>query len=146
MRRFGRPGRLDGLRRVTAISGLVFKIGFVQRAQRLWRNLRRKFRRKFRRMSGLSPGVGDRRLSAEQSLERISADLSVVAADEAREFGKRIGISWIGISRNRLRPLLARLRLWRGCAKATFELIQIYFRTKLGGILTHGAPSLTQCA
>ncbi len=97
-------------------------------------------------MSGLGPGVGDRRLGAEQSLERIRAVPGVVAADEARKFGQRIGIPRIGVSRNGLRPRLARLRLWPGGAKPTFELVQIYFRPKLGGILTHGAPSLTQCS
>jgi hypothetical protein len=101
-----------------------------------------RLRRSLRRKSGLGPGVGDRRLGAEQSLERIGADLGVIAADEAREFRERIGVSRV----NGLGPRLARLRLWRCGAKATFELVQIYFRTKLGGILTHGAPSLTQCS
>ena len=143
MRRLGRPGRLAGLRRVTAIGGLIFKIRLVRRLQRLRRGGPR---RRERRKPGLGPGVGDCRLGAEQRLERIGASLGVVAANEPREFGKRIGVSRIGVSRSRLRPLLARLRLWRGGAKATFELVQIYFRTKLGGILTHGAPSLTQCS
>ena len=51
------------------------------------------------------------------------------AADEAGQLRKRVA------------PFGARLRGRRGGAQATFELVQIDLRTKLGGKLTHGQPS-----
>ena len=73
--------------------------------------------------------IGDRRLGAEQSLERVFLSRHAFAADETGQFRKRIA-SFGALRRGR-----------RGGAQATFELVQIDLRTKLGGKLTHGQPS-----